>query len=72
MLSSAQRIGRLLRRTTPRHQPGATSTYLIVIVSSRPTWCAARSSQPDTSGHGSPRSSRSLCSTTDTHTALAR
>lgn len=72
MLSSSPPIGQLLRGTTPRHQPGATSTSPIVNASSRPTWCAAPSSQPDTSNRGTAHSSRSLRPSTNTPQALAR
>lgn len=70
MLTSAPPIDQLLRTPTPRHQPGATSTSPIVIASSRPTWCAAPSSQPDTSKRGTSHNSRRPTITTPK--ALAR
>jgi hypothetical protein len=58
MLTNITFIARHLPRSTRRCEQGTTSESFIVSVSSRPRWCAASSSQPDTGDRGTAHHSR--------------
>jgi hypothetical protein len=58
MLTNITFIARHLPRNIRMCRPGATSEFLVVSVSSRPRWCAASSSRPDTGDRGTARHSR--------------